>query len=86
MYATYNFRTVMRTPPTLSCASGTNYFRFYSNIGNDDFDDYSLDKSSVNSVSLYNDSDMSGSSGTAGWTRWVNNAPDNSLVALIGEL
>ena len=85
-YATYNFRTVMRTPPTLSCASGTNYFRFYRGGSYDDFDDYSLDKSSVNSVSLYNDSDMSGTGGQGGWTRWVNNAPDNSLVALIGEL
>ena len=70
----------------VSYIGSTNYFRFYRGGSYDDFDDYSLDKSSVNSVSLYNDSDMSGTGGQGGWTRWVNNAPDNSLVALIGEL
>ena len=84
-YATYLFRTVMRTPPTLESASGTNYFTFYRNGANVQFDDYLLDKSSVYSVSIYKGS-VSGTGGDGGWTRWVNNAPDNSLVALTGEL
>jgi hypothetical protein len=86
IYATYLFRTVMRTPPTLECASGTNYFRFYRNAGNDEFDDFLMDKSSIYSVSIYNGSDISGTGGEGGWTRFINNAPDDSLVALTGEL
>ena len=83
-YATYLFRTVMRTPPTLESASGTNYFRFYRAGGNVEFDDFGLDKSSIYSVSIYKA--VSGTGGDGGWTRFINNAPDDSLVALTGEL
>jgi hypothetical protein len=85
-YGVFNFRTVMRTPPTLESASGTDYFTFYRGGSTDNFDDFSLDKSSVYSVSLYNAPDISGTGGQGGWARWLSGAPTDSLVALKAEM
>ena len=84
IYGVYNFRTEMRTAPSLSCANGTNYFRWFRENSNTEFNTFVLDKSSPQNCDLYQS--VSGTQGVAGWVRMINNAPDGSLVALTGEL
>ena len=84
IYGVYNFRTEMRTAPSLSCANGTNYFRWFRENSNTEFNTFVLDKSSPQNCDLYQS--VSGTQGVAGWVRMINNAPDGSLVALNGEL
>ena len=84
IYGVYNFRTEMRTAPSLSCASGSNYFRWFRQNSNTEFNTFTLDKSSPQNCDLYQS--VSGTQGSAGWVRMINNAPDGSLVALTGEL
>tara|TARA_R100001163_G_C5039398_1_gene177878 strand:- start:176 stop:1333 length:1158 start_codon:yes stop_codon:yes gene_type:complete len=84
IYGVYNFRTEMRTAPSLSCASGSNYFRWFRQNSNTEFNTFVLDKSSPQNCDLYQS--VSGTQGSAGWVRMINNAPDGSLVALNGEL
>ena len=84
IYGVYNFRTEMRTAPSLSCANGTNYFRWFRQNSNTEFNTFVLDKSSPQNCDLYQS--VSGTQGSAGWVRMINNAPDGSLVALTGEL
>ena len=84
IYGVYNFRTEMRTAPSLSCANGTNYFRWFRQNSNTEFNTFVLDKSSPQNCDLYQN--VSGTQGSAGWVRMINNAPDGSLVALNGEL
>ena len=74
----------MITAPSLSCANGTNYFRWFRQNSNTEFNTFVLDKSSPQNCDLYQS--VSGTQGSAGWVRMINNAPDGSLVALTGEL
>ena len=84
IYGVYNFKTEMRASPSLSCASGTDYFRWFSENTYTDFDTFVLDKSSPQTCDLYQS--VSATQGSGGWVRMINNAPDGSLVALNGEL
>tara|TARA_R100000388_G_C7236672_1_gene158278 strand:+ start:445 stop:1584 length:1140 start_codon:yes stop_codon:yes gene_type:complete len=84
IYGVYNFRTEMRTAPSLLCANGTNYFRWFRENSNTEFNTFVLDKSSPQTCDLYQS--VSGTQGVAGWVRMINNAPDGSLVSLNGEL
>jgi len=58
----------MRTNPSLSQVTGTNYYRFTRSGGNDDFDSLTLERCNPSNtiISLYNDTQASGTGGVAG--------------------
>ena len=85
IYGIYNFRKEMRASPSLSSASGTNYFRYYRTNSNVEFNSFSLDKSSPQTCSIYAGASAN-AQGDSGWVRFINNAPDGSVVALTSEL
>ena len=85
IYGVYTFRKEMRASPSLSSASGTNYFRYYRTNSNVEFNSFSLDKSSPQTCSIYA-SASANAQGDSGWVRFINNAPDGSVVALTSEL
>jgi hypothetical protein len=79
MYSTNDFRTIiqlpvfMRTGPTISAASGTDYFRFYRANAGDAFNSLSVVISSNSTAELTNSTEVSGTGGNAGFLR-SNNA------------
>jgi S-formylglutathione hydrolase FrmB len=61
----------MRTNPSAVVASGTDYYRFYRNSTFDSFNNLTRDANfsstgAVNSIKLYNSSEISGTAGHAG--------------------
>lgn len=62
-----SFPSTMRTTPTLSTASGTDYYLFYRNSGNDGFNSAGINQSNTTCCSLYNNSDISSTAGHGGW-------------------
>jgi hypothetical protein len=83
MYSTVHLPTDMRASPTIEVTSGTNYYQFIRNIGADNIDDFFLQMTSNRIVEINNTSDISGTSGHAGFIR-TNNAA--SKFALKAEL
>ena len=83
MYSTIHLPTDMRASPTIEVTSGTNYYQFIRNIGADNIDDFFLQMTSNRIVEINNTSDISGTSGHAGFIR-TNNAA--SKFALKAEL
>ena len=73
----------MRTSPTLTITTGTDYYRMFRNSGNDSFNSFTLNNSQKNMVNLYNDSEVSGTVGHAGLFE-TNNA--SASIALNSEL
>jgi len=75
----------MRTNPTLSQVTGTNYYRFTRSGGNDDFDSLTLERCNPSNtiISLYNDTQASGTGGVAG-NMLSNNA--SAFIAFQAEL
>ena len=75
----------MRTSPTLSATSGTDYYIIYRNGANDAFNSITGEVSNAANtmLSCYNNTDMSGTAGQAGIVR-TNNA--SAFVALTAEL
>jgi hypothetical protein len=68
------YPVTMRTTPTLDANSGTDYFVAYRNNGNDPFNSLTLDAATTNEVALlYNDTQASGTSGSA-TSIFANNA------------
>jgi hypothetical protein len=79
-----NFPVTMRTDPTLSATTGTNYYRFRSNNANNDFNSLVLiGAESESGAILRNSSEISGTSGFAG-SVFTNNA--SAAVAFSAEL
>jgi len=78
-----SFPATMRTTPTLSTASGTDYYLFYRNSGNDGFNSAGINQGNTTCCSLYNNSDISSTAGHAGWFI-TNNA--NATVDFSAEL
>ena len=79
-----NFRTIMRTFPTLISANSSGCFKFYRNNGNDVFDDFgSSNNRTPYSIELYNISDVSGTGGDAGFIETVNS---NASLIVDAEL
>ena len=76
----------MRTEPSLSAANGTDYYSFYRDATFDAFNSMTLDSVSIHVIGIYNNSEISGTAGMAGWVRWNSSAPTDSLVALNAEL
>ncbi len=79
MYSTNDFRTIiqlpvfMRTGPTISAPTGTDYFRFYRANAGDSFNSLSVVISSNSTAELTNTTEVSGTGGDAGFLR-SNNA------------
>ena len=73
----------MRTNPSLSQVTGTNYYRFTRSGGSDDFDSLTLERCNASNsiISLYNDTQMSGTGGVAGNMLSFNAAAFMSFTA-----
>ena len=81
MYSTVHLPTDMRASPTIEVTSGTNYYQFIRNIGADNIDDFFLQMTSNRIVEINNTSDISGTSGHAGFIRTNNTASKFALKA-----
>jgi hypothetical protein len=74
----------MRTTPSISATSGTDYYQFYRNNAGDGFNSFLLDSySTTRIVSILNNSEVSGTGGQAG-SFATHNA--SSFVAVDSEL
>jgi hypothetical protein len=78
-----HFPVTMRTTPTLSATSGTNYYSFDRNGGTDSFNSLTITRPQTNGTSMYNNTEMSGTGGNAGMT-FTNSA--SAFIALQAEL
>ena len=75
MFCAVNFPVTMRTTPTLSAASGTNFYEFIRNGGTDFFNSIDLGNRTSNTVGeLFNATEISGTSGHGGFVRTDNGA------------
>ena len=75
MFCAVNFPVTMRTTPSLSAASGTNYYEFIRNGGTDFFNSLDLGNRTSNTVGeLFNATEISGTSGHGGFVRTDNGA------------
>jgi hypothetical protein len=75
MMGAINFPVTMRTTPTLSAASGANYYEFIRNGAADFFNSLSLGNRSTNKIGeIYNDTEISGTVGHGGYIRTDNSA------------
>ena len=84
MVMSLQFYTEMRAKPSLDNVSGTNYYRIFRDGGNDYFDDFSIADNTTNKVcDIRNNTDISGTAGTAGFVRTENAA---AFVAFDAEL
>ena len=77
------FPVTMRANPTLDFTSGTDYYGVYRNGAHDTFNSFTIGQSGINLVGLYNNSEVSGTAGHAGFFR-TNNA--SSSMAFNSEL
>jgi len=74
-----NFPVSMRTAPTLTQTTGTNYYRFWRNGTSDDFNDFTyIFSASTRCAALQAESNISGTSGWGG--RTVTNNASASLA------
>ena len=78
-----NWGVPMRTDPTFSQVTGTNYYRGQGNAATDDFNSFNVDRASPQMMMWYNTSEVSGTQGTASVVYTVNNA---SFLAVQAEL
>jgi len=75
MFGAITFPVTMRTEPTLSAASGTNYYEFIRNNGADYFNSLDLGNRTTNKIGeIFNSTEISGTSGHAGYIRTDNSA------------
>jgi hypothetical protein len=56
----------MRTNPTISSTTGTNYYGFVRNGGTDNFNSFTLDVVGNKFINVYNSTEISGTAGNAG--------------------
>ena len=83
VYMVAPFKVSMRSAPTLSATSGTNFYIFYRNGNNDQFNSLTLEVASTEAVELSNITEISG---TVGWAGMVRTQNASSFVALTSEL
>ena len=77
------FKQTMRTEPSISVVSGTNYYNMDSNGGQDYFNDFSIYQPSTNASMIYNATQASGTGGQAGI---VNTSNASAFLAFQAEL
>jgi len=78
-----HFPVTMRTAPTISATSGTNYYSFDRNGGTDSFNSLTISRPQLNATAMFNNSEVSGTAGNAGMT-FTNNA--SAFISLQAEL
>jgi len=83
VYGSLKLPTAMRTGPTADMTSGTGYFNFFRNGGADAFDSVTLSVSQREGIEFYNQSEISGTAGHAGFFRIAHS---NAKIALTAEL
>ena len=83
MEVVVKFPVTMRTTPTLSATSGTNYYNFQRNGAADNFNSLTLNIGSPDSADITNITEISGTAGQAGLCH-TNNA--SASVAFSAEL
>jgi hypothetical protein len=82
MHCAITFPVTMRAVPTLSSASGTNYYEFIRNGGADYFNSFTLGNRTTNKIGeIYNSSEISGTVGHGGYVRTDNSAVYVDFVA-----
>ena len=82
MYGDITFPVTMRATPTLSAASGTNYYEFIRNGAADWFNSFSLgNRTNKNIAEIYNNSEISGTVGHGGYIRTDDSAVYVDFVA-----
>ena len=75
MHCAITFPVTMRATPTLSSASGTNYYEFIRNGAADWFNSFALGNRTTNKIGeIYNQSEISGTVGHGGYVRTDNAA------------
>jgi hypothetical protein len=77
------FKQTMRTEPSISVVSGTNYYRMDRNGGQDYFDDFTIYQPSTNASMIYNATQASGTAAQAGI---VNTSNASAFLAFQAEL
>jgi hypothetical protein len=77
------FPTSMRTKPSLSIVSGSNYYTAYRDSGSDSVDSLIINNPSVNHTLIYNNTQASGTAGHA--VNWETNNL-NAFIAFVAEL
>ena len=77
------FPVTMRVAPTLVQTSGSNYYNFQRNGGNDYISSFTANIGTTQTINLYNSTEMSGTAGNAG-TFFTTNA--SSSLAFNAEL
>ena len=70
----YLFNPVMRTAPTITSVSGTDYYGFVANSQSDNANSLSGTQTSNRSTQLFNNGDISGTAGQAGYWETKNNS------------
>jgi len=83
VYLVVYFPVAMRIAPTLDATSGTNFYGISSNNGFDSFNSFTLFRPSTTGAFIFNSSEASGTSGSAGMAE-SNNA--SAFVAFTAEL
>jgi hypothetical protein len=78
-----SFPTTMRGSITLSITTGTNYYKMLRNGAEDTFNSLTIQTGNTNGYDFYNETEVSGTQGVAGWLR-TNNAA--SKIAFVSEL
>ena len=81
LYSNLELPCDMRTTPTLEIVSATGYYTFYRNGGGDVVDDFALTKWGTRVLEFYNNSDISGTAGHAGFIRTSNSAAKFAVTA-----
>ena len=83
IFLNVQFPTSMRTSPSLEQVTGSAYYSIYRQNTADDFNSLTLGQKNENIVSLYNNSEVSGTAGDAGFIRTNNSS---TRVAFDSEL
>jgi hypothetical protein len=83
LYVGVPFPVTMRTAPTLSVVSGTDYYNFDRNAGGDGFNDFTIYQAKTTISGMSNSSQVSGTAGQSGMVSTSNAA---AFVAFSSEL
>ena len=77
IFCDFQFPVSMRTTPSVYITTGTNYFRIFRNEAIDSFNSLTFGAGNVNMFGLYNNTEVSGTAGHAGFIR-----PENSSAVI----
>jgi hypothetical protein len=77
IFCDFQFPVSMRTTPSVYITTGSNYFRIFRNDAIDSFNSLTFGAGNVNMFNLYNNTEVSGTAGHAGFVR-----PENSSAVI----